>query len=366
MKQAKGPLVPDPALAPYIRLAFEEYAKGGHTYESLAHLLAERGMRSRNGKPPFKQLVHHILTNPIYCGVMEVWGERHAGTFEPLVSIALFEECQPRRRANADARPARSRYNPDFPLRRAVCTECGGRLTGSFGRSRNGNRYPYYHHQNRNCERAAFLPKETLESSFVEHLAAIATKPAFESMFARAVTEKWHEWMQGAARERTRIERDMESLLAQRQRVYEFHRAGQYTDDEFREQRAAVTAQLEACQLSLEGLESDDFALEPALRECLEVTRQTADLWQRATPAWRLRFQTVIFVDGEMRLSGMDFSNSILTSIYQLHREFAADPSSLVPRVGLLWNQLLEDVKRCAQFYRELKEAQNGETPNAT
>jgi site-specific DNA recombinase len=362
LRPARGAaLAPEPVLAPFIRLAFEEWAKGGYTYASLAAFLAGRGMRTRSGKPPSMQLMHHILTNPIYCGIMEVWGERHVGKFEPLISVELFDRCQPQRRALADPRPARVRYNPAFPLRRVVCTTCDGRLTGSFCRSRTGKRYPYYHHQKQGCERGVFVPTATLESLFVSYLKGVATQPQFEKLFARIVSDKWHHILRDSEHERARIEHEMESLLAERQRVFEFHRTGQYTDEEFREQREVVTRRLLERQAALERVRQIDFSLDAALRDCLQLTRETALLWQRSSPGWRLRFQKLVFAGGEMRFDGIDFSNSPLTSIYQLNREYSVSPSTLVHHVGELWNQLLEDIKACARFYRELKEAEDTE-----
>jgi hypothetical protein len=42
---------PDPKLAPYIKMAFEEYAKGTYTFESLAIFLNKKGYLSRQGNP---------------------------------------------------------------------------------------------------------------------------------------------------------------------------------------------------------------------------------------------------------------------------------------------------------------------------
>src|SRR5258706_237086 len=84
---------------------------------------------------------------------------------------------------------------------------------------------------------------------------------------------------------------------------------------------------LEERQAALSGVSDTEFSLDVALRECLEVTRETALLWERLTPGWRLRFQNVIFVNGEMRFDGSTFWNSPLTSIYQLNRDYAANPS---------------------------------------
>ena len=83
-------LTPDPKLAPYIKMAFEEYAKGTHTFESLAKFLNERGFISRHGKPVILQMVEKIIKNPIYCGIIRVWDTESKGAFEPIIDENLF------------------------------------------------------------------------------------------------------------------------------------------------------------------------------------------------------------------------------------------------------------------------------------
>jgi hypothetical protein len=29
--------------------------------------------------------MHKVLTNPLYCGIIDAWGERHEARFEPLL-----------------------------------------------------------------------------------------------------------------------------------------------------------------------------------------------------------------------------------------------------------------------------------------
>ena len=351
-------LLADPAQAPLVRLAFQEYAKRTYTYEGLSTFLAERGMRTTKGKPPTRRLIESILKNPIYCGVIEVWGERHQAGFEPLVSLELFEQCQPARRATTDPRPARTRYNPAFPLRRAICTACNTRLTGSFCRARNGVRYPYYHHQRRGCAVGRFIPTAALDAAFADFLKEISPSSQFAKVFQRVVKDKWAQMMREAENERARLDRELQSLLWERQRVFELHRSGAYTDDEFREQKSLVSERIAQLERARPQFEGDVFKLEPALAGCLELTRETAAFWARLDPSWRRRFELLIFSGGEVRFDGTAFSNHTLTSIYRLNLDFTANSMAMVDLVGQKWNQLLEDVKECARFMRELQDAE--------
>ena len=105
-------------------MAFEEYAKGVYTYDSLAKYLAERGLKTTYGKKPCAQLMEKILKNPIYAGEIKALGETYEGSFDPIISRELFEQCNGawRRKSNVTVRKLK---NPNFPLRNLVtCSEC--------------------------------------------------------------------------------------------------------------------------------------------------------------------------------------------------------------------------------------------------
>ena len=112
-------IVPDPKIAPYIRLIFEEWAKGIHSYDSLAKFIGKRGFRTRHNKPPFPQLIEKIIKNEIYAGIIDVWGFRIEGDFEAIISRELFERSRKKRKG--DGRSFRRQVvNEDFPLRRSM------------------------------------------------------------------------------------------------------------------------------------------------------------------------------------------------------------------------------------------------------
>ncbi|MCF7899017.1 MAG: recombinase family protein, partial [Candidatus Pacebacteria bacterium] len=67
-------LTPESSTSPYILMIFEEYAKGIHTYESIAKYVFERGFKTKQGKIPHAQLMEKILKNSLYCGKIRVWG----------------------------------------------------------------------------------------------------------------------------------------------------------------------------------------------------------------------------------------------------------------------------------------------------
>ncbi len=49
-----------------------------------------------------KSLVHRMISNPIYLGIITAKGETYDGTFEPLIEKRLFDKVQQVLKQNQD------------------------------------------------------------------------------------------------------------------------------------------------------------------------------------------------------------------------------------------------------------------------
>ena len=133
---------PDIIKAKIVRKAFEEYAQGRHTLESLGERLSFWGVVSKTGKPPCKATLQRMLTNPIYIGIIEHNGESYEGGFPPIVSRATFEAVQ--KVLGSRAKPRKSRKMHYFPFRGLLtCGECGAAITAQYAHG-NGGTFKYY------------------------------------------------------------------------------------------------------------------------------------------------------------------------------------------------------------------------------
>ena len=134
---------PHPTTSRVVALAFEEYAKGTHTYVSLAQFLADLGVMTRNGTPLAKISIKRLLTHRAYLGFVKHRGEWFDGNFEPLVSPQLFEAVQQVLKKREC--PRKTRKNHDFPFRALFrCEECDSMFTAQWATGKCGGRYRYY------------------------------------------------------------------------------------------------------------------------------------------------------------------------------------------------------------------------------
>lgn len=95
IRDENGPtLIQDPDRAPFIRKAFEMYATGCFTKKDVLREITKQGLRTKNGKRLASQTFEELLEKEIYAGILSVktWDLRVNGTFEPIVSEAIFEK----------------------------------------------------------------------------------------------------------------------------------------------------------------------------------------------------------------------------------------------------------------------------------
>lgn len=319
-------IIPDPDIAPYIRLAFEEYAKQRISYDSLATFLSERGFRTRGGKKIYPQLLEKILKNPLYCGIMDKWNYKFPRLPEPIISEGLFNQCQSGKiKSRFDHRRVN---NPDFPLRRSICIKCQGPLTGSYSRG-NGGRYPYYHHHKQGgCSEAKYIPKESLEQLFMEHLTEISPGLKYEKLFKQIVMEIWRSNYKKFDEANGEMRRQIEGLELQRQKVFDLHRTGKYNDDEFFEQKEIINQKLMEKTKLLQDNRVEEFDMDDALTHCFNFVRDSARTWANLKPELKPRFQNQIFEE-KLRFDGKKFGTIKMSPVYAINREYGGKKSKL-------------------------------------
>ncbi len=332
-----GNLIIDENIAPYIRVAFEEWSKGTYSYRKLADFLYECGFRSKGGKKVYQQGIEKMIRNPIYFGLIVAFGLEVKGSFEPLISEELFFKCQPNNRKKI-ALSRREALNPKFPLKKAVyCTHCGGHLTGSSSTGHNGKRYPYYHHHKQGCTKASFHKKDELEEVFANYLTSVSPKGVqYEKLLKAIVIEVWQENYKRLDHDNARIRKEIESLESDRQKVFDSHRNGVYDDREFLDQKNYINAKVRDKKALLKEKEIEEFNMENALSYCFEFTRDSAQTWRflEKYPEFRLRFQKIVFPENT-HFDGNKFGTNKIALIYKLKEVYDADSSNLVTLRGI-------------------------------
>ena len=142
-------VVIDPDKAPFIKQAFKMYASKDHTIFSIRTYLHNNGIRGQSGRPLAYSLVHNILKNPFYYGLMRWGGMEGMGKHEPLIDKQMFESVQRILSQRGENSIRNRKYN--FLLRGTIyCNLCGRRYTAEWHRNevklaKRGGKIGYYH-----------------------------------------------------------------------------------------------------------------------------------------------------------------------------------------------------------------------------
>ncbi len=152
--------------------AFERYATGSETIDSIKSFLANNGIRSHTGKSVGTNLVENLFSNPLYFGHFRYAGEIYEGVHEPLISKRLFDDV---RAVFAE----RFRYSTKKPNRipKAFtglmhCADCGFSITAEVQKG-----HTYYRCTKRNKAQLCSQPyvrEEVLEVEISKHLSTFA------------------------------------------------------------------------------------------------------------------------------------------------------------------------------------------------
>jgi site-specific DNA recombinase len=138
-------LIVDPVMSLYVVRAFELYATGSYSIESLVQKLHEEGLRTASGHKVLKSTIHRVLNKSFYTGVMERDGRFFDGKHTPLISKDLYDQAQ--QVMNGTAHPKTQRLF--FPLRGFLkCASCGCALTSTL---KKGHQYYYCTNGKGNC-----------------------------------------------------------------------------------------------------------------------------------------------------------------------------------------------------------------------
>ena len=215
-----------------------------------------------------------------------------------------------------------------------VCEECETSFTGSTSRNRHGTKYPYYHHQHSGCGKTRSIPKTTFEQLFIEYLDSITPSVRYEKLFKAIVLDIWKNNYKKIDEENAKIRREIASLEAERQKVFDFHRSGKYSDTDFIDQKKIIDDKMNYKHTLVQDKREEEFEMNEMLEYCFQYVRTTAKSWLKADYITKLRLQKLIFA-GSIKYDGEKLGTPDLRLMYKINQHFRADKSSLVALRGI-------------------------------
>ena len=126
---------PDQARAHFVVRIFKRYATGNASTRTIKKEVEELGLRGtgKGNKPLSYSMIHNILRNPFYYGMMRIKGKLYQHKYQPLIPKPLFDKCQ-QVMAGYHKKPFKYAGKP-FVLRGLIkCADCGCTITPETAR----------------------------------------------------------------------------------------------------------------------------------------------------------------------------------------------------------------------------------------
>ncbi len=161
------PKTPHPIMGPLVRLAFEKYATGRYSQESLLEELNTLGLRNRNGNPVSLNGISTLLNNTFYYGLIRINNGRESfpGIHEPIISKYMFDAVQ----KQLHGKIRNTGLVHEYHFRKLIrCLACQTYLRGEVQK---GN--VYYRCHLKSCETTNSIRETVVETQMIEHLRTI-------------------------------------------------------------------------------------------------------------------------------------------------------------------------------------------------
>lgn len=244
--KASRTILPDPDRFPFVRKMFDLVLVEKLSIQRITDISREEwGLRTMKrqrtgGRFLHPSMVHRILTNPFYAGLLVWEGETHKGAHKPVVSIGEFERAQ-----QIIQKPDRSRPRAEligFPYRGLMrCAACGRMITAENKVNRYGSRYIYWH-----CTRSGkpkcrqpSISSIALEEQIVSFLSGIrVAKPLLEMAEILATDPEGRK--KRAATQRRTLEVSLGEIRASAKNLTQLRIRGFITEEEFLQERAGL------------------------------------------------------------------------------------------------------------------------------
>lgn len=271
-ERPKRVIVIDPTAGSLVKQAFELYASGQYTLESLAMRLNGLGLRSKTQKPIQRSGLQLILRNRFYIGQLTYKGETRQGKHQPLISQQLFYEVQ--ESLDTGNRGADRKRKHQLALRGYIhCGICGSLYTASVNQKKH---VAYYHcpdTQRKHSNKGQNVEVRELEREVGDLFESVQlSKSLMEKILGRAkqILEETH-------RETDREQREIENSLTRQKRRREVLEQklldGVIDDETYKRQHEQLEFEIQRCTRAVVKSESDRSQNIEIFAELLRLSR---------------------------------------------------------------------------------------------
>jgi len=300
------------AVAPLVKEAFELVAQRKYSTEEVRLMVIKKGLVNSGGNPIPHSNFYLMLRNPLYKGKIKKFGKMVQGTFDPIVSEALFDDVQ----AILKGRKLNARYythdNPDFPLRRFVFSDEGKPLTGYWAQGRR-LKYPYYSFTKANST----IRKEVLENKFAAFIDQYNFNDVHLKDIRKYLIKLFGQHSDKQLQNTGAIQKRIDEINTDVDYLINLERKGSISNAILEERTNKHELELDDLKTLLRHKENSNVDIQQVLNFAQKMLKNFSLLWQSTSSEIQKKLQWFEFPEGIV-FDGDNFRTIKICSIFKL------------------------------------------------
>ncbi len=292
----------DEQRAPLIRQAFEEYATGNWSLRSLAEHLADLGLATPQtpklpSRPVDKKMLHMILSNPYYKGIVTYNGVQYDGRHTAIIDEATWDRVQEMLKSHSNGE--KERIHDHYLKSTVYCGKCGARLIIHNAKSRSGDRYPYFvcsakHNKRNNCDQRSLLIDE-VAAKIEELYGRISLTSEFRNLVQQWLYEQIEQLTEQRRAELDRLKQQKDKLEREQRKLLQAHYADAVPLDLLKEEQERIGRSLKGITTQMATYQSESAELSQNLNDVFELLEDCGLAYRLAGDFERRCFNQALF-----------------------------------------------------------------------
>lgn len=266
----------DPVQGPLVQKAFELYATGEYSVESLAEEMRHRGLKNSTGGTATRNSVWRMLKNPFYMGLIRIkkTGETFDGVHEPLVTKSVFDKVQNILSGRA---PKQTRTH-DFLFRRLFqCKHCGRSLIAEEQKG-----HIYYRCHTSDCPTKC-LREDRLEEQVLAAFEPLQLNSQEKAHLDQQLDNLRNRWDENRQNDIQAIELQLEKLSSRLDRLTDAFLDQTIEKDLFEKKKSSLLNQRTELEERLRNLRANDVSVPDQVDEILELAKTACTCYKLGT-----------------------------------------------------------------------------------
>lgn len=292
--------------AQLVRQAWELYATGEYSLDSLSAVMADRGLLTRAtarwpSQPVSVNKLSQMLRDPYYLGKITYQGVLYDGRHDPIVDQALFDRVQ-KILDSRQQRGSRSRIHHHYLKGMLYCERCyqagrTSRLVYSEGVSRNGTVYDYFKcvgRQQHLCD-LPHIPVWQVERDIERTYRTLSLSEKFLTELSDHLEAALRDERQLTEEAHTTLRTQLARLDAKEEKLLDLAADNDLPTDKLKQRLRDITLERSRINQSLTDT-SQELALGTAiLRDSIELVRHPRQLYSSAPPDVRSQLNQTFY-----------------------------------------------------------------------